>query len=302
MRMLPTCGPLPWTTSSLYSCRTTSASQRAACLARAICSSCVPRSSGRNRALPPNATTASFLGSATLQLLALERHGHAARAAPSTRQLVAGHLNRVLGISPRLQFRASEEKVILIDDVIPVRGQLLGRADVALVTKNDPWRKREGVSAVGPLLALLIDRASAAAVDRLEIEPPFFQRAEERLLRRVRDPLLRQIDRRDRRGLTSAGQDHGRIDEAFGAAGEREDGVEVHERALAWQLDNDDRLHRATGVAQSRCKLANAGAVGALGHADEQEIPRGNQDVAPFDRRNAAVIELFARHEIRPAA
>src|SRR5258706_8357370 len=258
MRMLPTCGPLPWTTSSLYSCRTASASQRAACLARAICSSCVPRSSGRNSALPPNATTASFLGSATLQLLALERHGHAARSAARARQLVAGHLDRVLGIGPRLQLGPSEQEVILVDDVIPVRGQFFGRTDIALVEKDDSGREREGVGPVGPLLALLIDRAPPPAVDRLEVEPAFFERTEQRLLRRVGNPPLRQIDRRDGRGLASPGKNHGRIDEALRTAGEGENRIEMHERTLPWKLDDDDRLHGAACIAQCRCELAHA--------------------------------------------
>ena len=71
-----------------------------------------------------------------------------------------GDLDRVLLVGPRLQLRAAEEEIVFVDDVVAVRGQLLGGAHVALVEQDDARREREGVRAVGPLLALLIDGAS----------------------------------------------------------------------------------------------------------------------------------------------
>src|SRR6185436_3616642 len=161
------------------------------------------------------------------EVLALERHGHAARPAARARQLIARDLQRVLLVRPRLELRPPEEEIVLVDDVIAVLRQLLRRAHIALVPEDDPGRERERVRAVRPLLPLLIDRAAPAAVDRLEIDPLLLQRREQRLFLGIRErALLRQIDRRHRRRLTAALQDHRRIDQALVPADEREDRVE----------------------------------------------------------------------------
>src|SRR5581483_2705957 len=124
---------------------TSSAIQRAACFARATCSSCVPRSSGRKSAFPPNAITASLRFAS--DLIALERHRHAARPAAGARQLMTLNLNRVLLPGPELELRAAEEQVVLVDDVVAMRRELLGRAHVAFVQHHDSGSERERVRA-----------------------------------------------------------------------------------------------------------------------------------------------------------
>src|SRR5260370_39530928 len=114
-----------------YPRTTSSASQRAACFARAICSSCVPRSSGRSSALPPNATTASLRS--VLNVIALERHRHAARSTARARQFVTLDLNRILLLRPRFQLVAAEKQIVFVNDLIAVRRQLFGGSHVSLV-------------------------------------------------------------------------------------------------------------------------------------------------------------------------
>src|SRR5439155_14938821 len=108
-------------------------------------------------------------------LISFERHRHAARPAARARELVALYLNRVFLFRPCLELRAAEEEVVLVDDVIAVRRELLGGAHIPLVEHDDSWRERECIRAVGPLFALLVDRFLSAAVNRVEIEAVWLQ-------------------------------------------------------------------------------------------------------------------------------
>src|SRR5512140_3142005 len=94
----------------------------------------------------------SSASASSLHLFPVQWHGHATWAAARARQLVSLHLQRVLLVRPGLELGTTEEKVILIDDVIAVARQLLGRAHVSLVQQDDSRSKGEGVGSVRPLL------------------------------------------------------------------------------------------------------------------------------------------------------
>src|SRR5215468_5842253 len=119
--------------------------------------------------------------------LAHEGHRHAPRPSAGAGELVGRETDRVPARLLEIERLAPEEQVRLVDDLVAGLRELVGRLLVAVVRQDDARREREGVGAVGPLLAALGDRILAAAQDGFEIELLGLERGQQVLFGRPRD-------------------------------------------------------------------------------------------------------------------
>src|SRR6185503_11346955 len=103
------------------------------------------------------------------------------------------------------------ERLLLGEHAPAARRQAVGRVAVLVVEEDDAGRHREGVGAVGPLLALLLEEVVAAARHHLELEAERRQRAEQRLLQREGQLAAAQVDAVDARRLGAARLDDRRV-------------------------------------------------------------------------------------------
>ena len=205
-------------------------SWRTASRARSSCCAVVPESSGRSSALPPNATTASgrtkekkgvrihlgrrdrrrtgrplsslppsqvashALRSSRTSGIVMQRGPPRARESSWAASRIAYFLAASTAPAP-----PAEEEVVFVDDLVTRPGELFRGALVAVVDEDHAGRQREGVRAVGPLLAPLRDRVVAAAADRPQVELLRLQRREQVLLGRPGDLALASGRTRRRR-------------------------------------------------------------------------------------------------------
>ena len=196
--------------------------------------------------------------------------------------------------------------LLLADDPPAAGGQLLAGAAVAAVEDDHPGGDGEGVGAVGPLLALLVeDVGAAAARHQLDLQAGLGQRPPQRRADAEAELSGLEVDLVDVRRLRGARLDHRPVAEAEAAVDEGEDGVEVHVGAPVRQLDDDQAPEGGLLAAQVLGQVLHPPAVGALADPQQHHLRAGHQQVAPLEvaeRVAGVVLRAPRRRSAAPPA
>ena len=197
---------------------------------------------------------------------------------PPSRSCVAGH------------------DVLIAQDPPAAPRQLFHRLVIAPVEQDQPGGDGEGVGAVGPLLALLVDRLlGAAAGDDLELHPKIGQHPQQRRAEGEGQLLGVEVDRVDVGRLRPAGLDDRQVGQAEIAVDQGEDGIEVHVGAPARQLDHDQMAEGGLLPAQVLGERLDPPPVGPLRQPDEEDLRAHHQHVAPLQVRIGEVRVVLRR-------
>src|SRR5436305_1469622 len=214
-----------------------------------------------------------------LDRVALDRHGHAARTAARPGELVGGEGDDRLAAADEIV--AAGHHLLLGQDAEAAPPQLLDRLPVAAVEQDDPRGDGEGVGAVRPLLALLVDGLGGATAGHdVELQPEVRQGLEERRPDGEGQLPGVEVDVVDVRRLAPPRLDDRQMGEAGVPVDEGEDRVEVHVGALGRQLDEDQVAERRLLQAQVLGEDLDPAPVGALARPHEDDLRRGDEHVA----------------------